>query len=73
MAHFIWFDNDNLDYGGIGVVEYGNRLDRIIAKRRPHDTNETAENDNPPPMGALAETNGLYAVMEQTVTAECEA
>jgi hypothetical protein len=73
MAHFIWFDNDNLDYGGIGVVEYGNNLGGIIAKRLPQDANLQAENDNPPPMSLLAETNSLYAALEQTITAECEA
>jgi hypothetical protein len=45
MAHFIWFDNDNLDYGGIGVVEYGNNVEKIRLRGRPHET--APENDNP--------------------------
>ena len=70
MAHFIWFDNDNLDYGGIGVVEYGNTVGRIITKGRRLDADDLAENDNPPPVGTSAETKGLCALMEQAITAE---
>jgi|GEM_PF-5301298 len=49
MAYFIWFDNDNLDYGGIGVVEYGNRVARIVSRKPAHPRAETARNENHPP------------------------
>jgi len=75
MAFFIWFDNDNLDYGGIGVVEYGNDLNKIVAKRRPVQTGDTAnkaENDNPPPAHGAVSTTSLYGMMEPAVAAEGE-
>ncbi|MCA8928733.1 MAG: hypothetical protein KDC18_11735 [Alphaproteobacteria bacterium] len=72
MAHFIWFDNDNLDYGGIGAVEYGNAVASIVC-RRPVEAKRTgAGNDNPPPLFRHGEPNSLYALLEETVTLECE-
>lgn len=70
MALFIWFDNDNLDYGGIGVVEYRSPVDKIMVRgRRP--VGRQAENDNPPRAFLPGSDLNLYGSMEPTA-AECE-
>lgn len=71
MAFFIWFDNDNLDYGGIGVVEYRSPVDRIMV-RRPHAEEDEAENDNPPPAAPPAVHGGRFRPMKRTLAAEGE-
>lgn len=73
MTDFIWFDNDNLEYGGIGVVEYGNEVTKIVMQRSHTRTCVgVPKNDNPATMRAGTAPTRRLGVMDRTVTLECE-
>lgn len=71
MAFFIWFDNDNLDYGGIGVVEYRSPVDEIMVRGR-RTVRRLAGNDNPPLAFLPGQDLSLCGSMEPASAAECE-
>lgn len=70
MAYFLWFDNDNLDYGGIGAVDYDNSVERHMPRSLPAAKKQRAANDNPPPDVRPAKASSLYSLMEQTVAGD---